>query len=45
VCDYSKPGVSQRPAVAWLTYQDHKGHVIYGGKRLGDPPKSRRIKR
>ena len=24
VCDYTKPGVSQRGAVAWLTYQDRK---------------------
>jgi hypothetical protein len=44
VCDYSKPGVSQRGAVAWLTYQDRKGHVIYGGKRLGPAPRSHRIK-
>ncbi|MEA2438951.1 MAG: hypothetical protein QOH76_375, partial [Thermoleophilaceae bacterium] len=31
VCDYGKPGVSQHGAVAWLTYQDKRGHVIYGG--------------
>ncbi len=41
VCDYSKPGVDQRPTVPWLTYQDAKGHVIYGGKPLGSPPRSR----
>jgi hypothetical protein len=40
VCDYSKPGVSQRGAQAWLTYQDKKGRVIYGGKPMGKPPKS-----
>ena len=45
VCDYTKPGVSQRGAVAWLTYQDRQGQAVYGGKRLGQPPKSRRIKR
>jgi hypothetical protein len=43
VCDYSKTGVSQRGAVKWLTYQNKKGRVIYGGKRLGRPPKSHRI--
>jgi hypothetical protein len=45
VCDYSKSGVSQHGAVPWLTYQDRKGRVIYGGKPLGAPPKSHRIKR
>jgi hypothetical protein len=44
VCDYSKPGVAQRGAVPWLTYQDRKGRAVYGGKRLGPVPKSRRIK-
>jgi hypothetical protein len=41
VCDYSRPGVHQHGAVAWLTYQDGKGHVVYGGKPLGAPPTSR----
>ena len=45
VCDYTKPGVSQRGAISWLTYQDRKGRVVYGGKPLGRPPVSRRIKR
>jgi hypothetical protein len=45
VCDYSKPGVSQHDAVSWLTYQRKNGDVIYGGKRLGDPPRSRRIRK
>jgi hypothetical protein len=40
VCDYSKTGVGQRGAIPWLTYQDEHGRVIYGGKRLGKPPKS-----
>jgi hypothetical protein len=43
VCDYSKPGVSQHGAIAWLTYQDKRGRVIYGGKPMGTPPASHRI--
>jgi hypothetical protein len=43
VCDYSKPGVSQHGAVPWLTYQTRRGRVIYGGKRMGRPPRSQRI--
>jgi hypothetical protein len=43
VCDYSKPGVSQHGATAWLTYQDKRGRVIYGGKPMGRPPVSHRI--
>jgi hypothetical protein len=45
VCDYSKRGVSQRGAVKWLTYQDRRGNVVYGGKPLGRPPASHRIAR
>ena len=41
VCNYSKPGVDQQPTVPWLTYQNAKGQVIYGGKPLGSPPGSR----
>jgi Tannase-like family of unknown function (DUF6351) len=44
VCDYSKPGVSQHGAVPWLTYQTRRGRVIYGGKRMGRPPRSHRIR-
>ena len=44
VCDYSKPGVAQRGAVAWLTYQDRKGRVIYGGRPLGPAPRSKPIR-
>jgi hypothetical protein len=44
VCDYGKPGVSQHGALAWLTYQDKRGRVIYGGKRLGSAPVSRRVR-
>jgi hypothetical protein len=40
VCDYSKPGVDQRPTIPWLTYQTASGNVIYGGRPLGPPPTS-----
>ena len=43
VCDFSKPGVDQQGTIPWQTYQDDGagGAVIYGGRRLGDPPGSR----
>jgi hypothetical protein len=44
VCDYSKPGVSQHGATAWLTYQDKRGRVIYGGRPLGRRPVSHRVR-
>jgi hypothetical protein len=44
VCDYSKPGVDQQPTIPWLTYQTAKGHVIYGGKPMGNPPVSREFR-
>ena len=44
VCDYSKPGVDQHGATAWLTYQTRTGKVIYGGRKLGAAPKSRAVK-
>ncbi len=40
VCDFSKPGVSQQPTIAWQTYQDAKGKVIYGGTALPAAPKN-----
>ena len=40
VCDYTRPGVSQRGATAWLTYQDGAGKVVYGGRPLGPAPVS-----
>ena len=40
VCDYTKRGVLQHGATAWLTYQDGSGHVIYGGRSMGPPPTS-----
>jgi hypothetical protein len=36
VCDWSKPGVGQQPAVAWLSFADGPG-----GKPLGPAPVSR----
>jgi hypothetical protein len=44
VCDFSKPGVDQQPTIAWQTYQDAHGKVIYGGRPMGAPPRSTRIK-
>jgi hypothetical protein len=38
VCDWGKPGVDQRPTIAWLTYQNPDGTVVYGGKPLGAAP-------
>jgi hypothetical protein len=40
VCDFSKPGVNQKGAIPWQTYQDDAagGAVIYGGKPLGRAP-------
>jgi hypothetical protein len=44
VCDFSKPGVDQQPTVPWLTYQNAKGQVIYGGRPLGNPPTSQEFR-
>jgi len=40
VCDFSKPGVSQKGTLPWRTYQsDASGEsVIYGGKSMGRAP-------
>ncbi len=38
VCDWSKPGVDQRPTIPWRTYQDANGNAIYGGSSLGAAP-------
>jgi hypothetical protein len=43
VCDFSKPAVDQGPTVAWLTYQDAGGAVVYGGQPLGPAPRSHAI--
>jgi len=34
VCDYSRPGIGQRGAIGWLTFQDERGRVIYGGRPI-----------
>src|SRR4051794_14176183 len=44
VCDFSKRGVDQQGAIPWLTYQNAKGKVVYGGKPMGAAPHSRRVK-
>ncbi len=41
VCDFSHPGVHQQSTIPWLTYQDARGGVIYGGQPLGPAPVSR----
>jgi hypothetical protein len=38
VCDYARPGVGQRPTVAWQAYGTAVRHV-YGGRRLGHAPR------
>jgi hypothetical protein len=40
VCDFSKPGVSQKGALPWQTYQSDAGGAaaIYGGRPLGRAP-------
>jgi hypothetical protein len=38
VCDWTKPGIGQQRTIAWQTYQDRAGRVIYGGRKLGQPP-------
>jgi len=44
VCDYTKPGVDQQNTIPWLTYQDGKGKVVYGGRPLGPAPRSKPTK-
>lgn len=38
VCDFSQPPVGEGPTLAWLTYQNADGSVIYGGEPLPPPP-------
>lgn len=40
VCDYSKPGKGFQDATTWLSYQDARGNVVYGGRPLGAAPVS-----
>jgi hypothetical protein len=44
VCDFSKPGVDQQPTIPWMTYQNAKGRVVYGGKRMAGAPRSHKAK-
>jgi hypothetical protein len=41
VCDFSRPGVSQQGTIPWQSYQDADGNVIYGGRPMGPPPRSK----
>ncbi|HEY1076524.1 MAG TPA: DUF6351 family protein [Fontimonas sp.] len=38
VCDFSKPAVSHQPTIAWQTYQNANGSVIYGGTAMPAAP-------
>ncbi|HVS69046.1 MAG TPA: DUF6351 family protein, partial [Mycobacteriales bacterium] len=40
VCNWSASGIGQQDTVPWQTYQDARGHVIYGGRPLGPAPRS-----
>jgi hypothetical protein len=40
VCDWGKPGIGQQDNIPWLTYQDRRGRVVYGGRPMGPPPRS-----
>jgi len=45
VCDFSRPGPGQQGTIPWQTYQDRHGKVVYGGKPLGKPPRSKPLRR
>lgn len=34
VCDYTQAPVGFSPTIAWMSYQDKQGNVIYGGQAL-----------
>ncbi len=34
MCDYDKPGRGKQPNETWLTYDNGKGGVVYGGRNL-----------
>ncbi len=40
VCDWSRPGVGKQRNLSWLTYQDARGRVIYGGRPMAPAPHS-----
>ncbi len=43
VCDFTRPGVGNQKTVAWQTYQDSKGKVVYGGRPMPAAPKARQF--
>jgi hypothetical protein len=44
VCDWSRPGIDQQDTIPWLTYQDSRGAVVYGGRELGPAPRSTAVR-
>jgi hypothetical protein len=38
VCDWGRRGVDQQDNIPWMSYQDGRGRVVYGGRRMGDAP-------
>ncbi|HWC36840.1 MAG TPA: DUF6351 family protein [Mycobacteriales bacterium] len=40
VCNWDVPGIGQQDTIPWQTYQNARGHVIYGGRPLGPAPRS-----
>jgi hypothetical protein len=41
VCDWQRRGVGQQAVVAWQTYQDNRGRVVYGGVGMTQAPHSK----
>ena len=44
VCDFTRPGVEQQDTIPWQTYQTSRGRVIYGGRPMPAPPRSRPVR-
>lgn len=44
VCNYSRPGVDQKPTIPWLSYQTSSGQLITGGEPMGPEPVSKAIR-
>jgi hypothetical protein len=40
VCDWHKRGVGQQPVIAWQSYADAHGKVVYGGHKMATAPRS-----
>jgi hypothetical protein len=38
VCDFGRRGVDQQDNIPWMSYQDGRGRVVYGGRRMGNAP-------